>query len=117
MFYELLTPPSSVDCPAPEVIALMAEVVASESAASTGLPSSTTVDQHAPSPSNSQTTPKTQSPIIPNDVEEDNHDLDVTHMNNEAVNEVRAEVSNAFKTCQKWLAIISDSNPVIILKA
>ncbi|GJT47288.1 ribonuclease H-like domain-containing protein [Tanacetum coccineum] len=36
-----------------------------------------------PSPSNSQTTTETQSPIIPNDVEEDNHDLDVAHMNND----------------------------------
>ncbi|GKD71730.1 retrovirus-related pol polyprotein from transposon TNT 1-94 [Tanacetum coccineum] len=42
----------------------------------------TTVNQDAPSPSNSQTTPKTQSPIISNDVEEENHNLDVTHMNN-----------------------------------
>ncbi|GJS17059.1 retrovirus-related pol polyprotein from transposon TNT 1-94 [Tanacetum coccineum] len=55
----------------------------SRAAASTGSPSSTTVDQDAPSPSNSQTIPKTQSPIIPNDVEEDNHDLDVAHMNND----------------------------------
>ncbi|GJS34829.1 retrovirus-related pol polyprotein from transposon TNT 1-94 [Tanacetum coccineum] len=54
-----------------------------EPAASTGSPSSTTVDQDAPSPSNSQTTPETQSPVIPNDVEEDNHDLDVAHMNND----------------------------------
>ncbi|GJX72779.1 retrovirus-related pol polyprotein from transposon TNT 1-94 [Tanacetum coccineum] len=52
-------------------------------AVSTGSPSSTTVDQDAPSPSNSQTTPETQSPILPNDVEEDNHDLDVAHMNND----------------------------------
>ncbi|GKE70257.1 hypothetical protein Tco_1528329, partial [Tanacetum coccineum] len=44
---------------APEVIALIAEVVALEPAASTGSPSSTTVDQDAPSPSNSQTTPET----------------------------------------------------------
>ncbi|GJW33586.1 retrovirus-related pol polyprotein from transposon TNT 1-94 [Tanacetum coccineum] len=83
LFDELLTPPPSVDHPAPEVIALIAEVVAPEPAASTGSPSSTTVDQDAPSPSNSQTTPETQSPIIPNDVEEDNHDLDVAHMNND----------------------------------
>ncbi|GJU44407.1 copia protein [Tanacetum coccineum] len=41
------------------------------------------MDQDAPSPSNSQTTLETQSPIIPNDVEEDNHDLDVAHMNND----------------------------------
>nr|GFC98607.1 retrovirus-related Pol polyprotein from transposon TNT 1-94 [Tanacetum cinerariifolium] len=39
-------------------------------------PSSTTVDQDAPSPSKSQTTPKTQPPVIPHDVEEDNHDIE-----------------------------------------
>nr|GEU43718.1 retrovirus-related Pol polyprotein from transposon TNT 1-94 [Tanacetum cinerariifolium] len=58
--------------------------LAPEPAASTGSPSSKTVDQDAPSPSNSQTTPDTQSPIIPNDVEEENHDLDVAHMNNDS---------------------------------
>ncbi|GJW17309.1 retrovirus-related pol polyprotein from transposon TNT 1-94 [Tanacetum coccineum] len=83
LFDELLTPLPSVDRPAPEVIAPIVEVVAPEPAASTGSPSSTIVDQDAPSPSNSQTTPKTQSPIIPNDVEEENHDLDVSHMNND----------------------------------
>ncbi|GJR61279.1 retrovirus-related pol polyprotein from transposon TNT 1-94 [Tanacetum coccineum] len=83
LFDELLNPPPSVDHPAPEVIALIVEVVAPEPAVSIGLPSSTTVDQDAPSPSNSQTTPETQSPIIRNDVEEDNHDLDVAHMNND----------------------------------
>ncbi|GJT48413.1 retrovirus-related pol polyprotein from transposon TNT 1-94 [Tanacetum coccineum] len=41
------------------------------------------VVQNAPSLINSQTTPKTQYLIIPNDVEEDNHDLDVAHMNND----------------------------------
>ncbi|GJY98808.1 hypothetical protein Tco_0516238 [Tanacetum coccineum] len=83
LFDELLTPPPSVDCPAPEVIALITEVVALEPVVSTGSPFSTIVDQDAPSPSNSQTTPETQSPILPNDVEEDNHDLDVVHMNND----------------------------------
>nr|GEX30100.1 reverse transcriptase domain-containing protein [Tanacetum cinerariifolium] len=72
-----------VDHPAPEVITLIVEVVASEPAASTGLPSSTTIDQDAPSTSNSQTTPETQSLIIPNDVKEDNHDLDVAHINDD----------------------------------
>ncbi|GJV57343.1 retrovirus-related pol polyprotein from transposon TNT 1-94 [Tanacetum coccineum] len=78
-------PPLStpVDNPAPEVIAPIAKVVAPEPAALTSSPSSTIVDQDAPSPSNSQTTPETQSPVIPNDVEEDNHDLDVAHMNND----------------------------------
>nr|GEU63878.1 retrovirus-related Pol polyprotein from transposon TNT 1-94 [Tanacetum cinerariifolium] len=82
-FDELLTPPPSVDHPAPEVIAPIAQVVAPGPVESTGSPSLTTVDQDAPSPSNSQTTPETQSPIILNDVEDDNHDLDVAHMNND----------------------------------
>ncbi|GJZ01226.1 retrovirus-related pol polyprotein from transposon TNT 1-94 [Tanacetum coccineum] len=41
------------------------------------------IDQDAPLPYNSQTTPETQPPIIPNNVEEDNHDLDVSHINND----------------------------------
>nr|GEZ40225.1 hypothetical protein [Tanacetum cinerariifolium] len=40
--------------------------------------------QDVASPSNSQSTPETQSPILSNDVEEDNHDLDVAHMNNDS---------------------------------
>nr|GEU95860.1 hypothetical protein [Tanacetum cinerariifolium] len=83
LFDELLIPPPSVDQQATEVIALIAEVVAPKPDASTGTPSSTTVDQDAPSPNNSQTSPKTQSPVISNDVEEENHDLNVAHMNND----------------------------------
>ncbi|GJU48678.1 retrovirus-related pol polyprotein from transposon TNT 1-94 [Tanacetum coccineum] len=83
MFDELLTPPPSVDLPAPEVIALIDEVVALVLDVSTGSPSSTTVDQDVLSPSNSQTTPETQPLIIPNDVEEDNHDIEVAHMGND----------------------------------
>nr|GEX71330.1 hypothetical protein [Tanacetum cinerariifolium] len=51
LFDELLTPPPSVDPPAPEVIAPIADVIPLVQAESTGLPSSTTVDQDAPSPS------------------------------------------------------------------
>nr|GEY34153.1 hypothetical protein [Tanacetum cinerariifolium] len=83
LFDELLTPPPSVDYSAYVVIAPIAKVVAPEPAASTCSPSSTTVEQDAPSPSNSQTTHDTQSLIIPNNVEDDNHDLDVAHMNND----------------------------------
>ncbi|GJW07803.1 hypothetical protein Tco_1570226 [Tanacetum coccineum] len=50
---------------------------------STGSPSLTTVDQDAPSPSNSQKTPKTEPLVIPNDVEEDNHDIEIAHMGND----------------------------------
>ncbi|GJU88146.1 retrovirus-related pol polyprotein from transposon TNT 1-94 [Tanacetum coccineum] len=83
LFDELHTPPPNVDLLAPEVIAPIVEVVAPEPADSTGSPSSTTVDQDAPSASNSQSTTKTQSHVISNDVEEDDHDLDVAHMNND----------------------------------
>nr|GEW23060.1 copia protein [Tanacetum cinerariifolium] len=72
----------SVDPPTPEVIAPIDEVVALELAESTGSPSSTTVD-HAPSQSKSQTTLETQPPVIPQDVEEDNHDIKVAHMGND----------------------------------
>nr|GFA83248.1 retrovirus-related Pol polyprotein from transposon TNT 1-94 [Tanacetum cinerariifolium] len=60
-----------------------ANIVSPKLAALTGSPSSTTVDQDAPSPSNSQSTPETQPPVIPYDVEEDNHDIEVTHMSND----------------------------------
>ncbi|GJZ76626.1 retrovirus-related pol polyprotein from transposon TNT 1-94 [Tanacetum coccineum] len=50
LFDKLLNPPSSVDRPTPKVIALIAKVVTPVPAASTGSPSSTTVDQDAPSP-------------------------------------------------------------------
>ncbi|GKG05493.1 hypothetical protein Tco_0325579 [Tanacetum coccineum] len=84
MFDELLTPPPNVDLPAPEVIAKIDEVVALVPDVSTGSPSLTTVDQDAPSPSNSQTTPETQPLVITNDVEEDSHDIEVAHMGNDS---------------------------------
>nr|GEU32290.1 hypothetical protein [Tanacetum cinerariifolium] len=83
IFDKLLNLPPSVDLPAHEVIAPITEVLATEPAASTGVPSSTIVDQDAPSPSLSQTSPETQSLVISNDVEKENHDLDVAHMNND----------------------------------
>ncbi|GJR93469.1 retrovirus-related pol polyprotein from transposon TNT 1-94 [Tanacetum coccineum] len=83
MFDELLTPLPSFDYPAIEVCALIHEVVALVPAVSTGSPSSTNVDQDAPSPSHSQTTPKTQALVTPNDVKEDNHDFEIAHMGND----------------------------------
>nr|GEX10630.1 retrovirus-related Pol polyprotein from transposon TNT 1-94 [Tanacetum cinerariifolium] len=61
-------------------------VMASEQsiqAKSTDSPSSTTVDQDAPSPSKSQTTQETQSSVIHQDVEEDIHDIKVVHIGND----------------------------------
>nr|GEY64402.1 integrase, catalytic region, zinc finger, CCHC-type, peptidase aspartic, catalytic [Tanacetum cinerariifolium] len=83
MFDELLNPSPSVDPQAPKVIAPIADVIPSVQAELTGSPSSTTVDQDAPSPSKSQTTPETQSAIIPQDVKEDIHDIEVAHMGND----------------------------------
>nr|GFB36946.1 retrovirus-related Pol polyprotein from transposon TNT 1-94 [Tanacetum cinerariifolium] len=57
---------------------------APEPAESTGSPSSTTDDQDAPSPSKTQTTSETQILVIPNDVEEDNHDIEVAYMGNDS---------------------------------
>nr|GFD11757.1 hypothetical protein [Tanacetum cinerariifolium] len=50
---------------------------------STDSPSSTKVDQDAPSPSKSHKTTETQSSAIPQDVEEDNLDIEVAHMGND----------------------------------
>nr|GEU60954.1 retrovirus-related Pol polyprotein from transposon TNT 1-94 [Tanacetum cinerariifolium] len=83
LFDELLATTPSVDPPAPEVIAPLAKVIPPDQAESTDLPSSTTIDQDAPSPSKSQTTPKTQPPVIPHDVEADNHDIEVLHIGND----------------------------------
>nr|GEW63835.1 copia protein [Tanacetum cinerariifolium] len=83
LFDELLTPPPSVDPQAPKVIAPIADVIPLVQTESTGSPSLTSVDQDAPLPSKSQTIPETQSSIIPQDVEEDIHDIKVTHMGND----------------------------------
>ncbi|GKF45095.1 hypothetical protein Tco_0131647 [Tanacetum coccineum] len=66
MFDESLNPPPYVDLQAPEVIATIPEVVAHEHAVLTGSPSSTTVDQDAPSSSNSHTTQEIHT-IVPPD--------------------------------------------------
>nr|GFA70952.1 hypothetical protein [Tanacetum cinerariifolium] len=83
MFDELLNPPPSVNTQAPKVIAPIDAVIPPVQAKSTGLPFSTSVDQDAPSPSKSPTTPETQSSVIPQDVEEENHDIEVVHMGND----------------------------------
>ncbi|GJW35520.1 retrovirus-related pol polyprotein from transposon TNT 1-94 [Tanacetum coccineum] len=83
MFDESLNLQPYVDLQAPEVIAPIPKVVAHKHAVLTGSTSSTTVDQDAPSPSNSPTTHETQTPIISHDVEEDNHDIEVAHMGND----------------------------------
>nr|GEW11477.1 hypothetical protein [Tanacetum cinerariifolium] len=83
MFDELLNPPPSVDHQAPKVIAPINDVIPPVQDDSTGSPSSTTIDQDAPSVSKSHTTAETQSSVIPQEVEEDNIDIEVAHIRND----------------------------------
>ncbi|GKB23706.1 retrovirus-related pol polyprotein from transposon TNT 1-94 [Tanacetum coccineum] len=83
LFQPMFDESPNVDVHAPEVMAPIPEAVAPEHAVSNGSPSSTTVDQDAPIPSNSSTQQETQSPIFSHDVEEDNHDIEVAHMSND----------------------------------
>nr|GEY30208.1 retrovirus-related Pol polyprotein from transposon TNT 1-94 [Tanacetum cinerariifolium] len=76
MFDEYFNPPPSVASP---VIA----VVAPEPTDLTGTPSSTSIDQDAPSPSTSQTPQELQSLVIPSSVEEQFHDIKVAHLDND----------------------------------
>nr|GEZ76714.1 retrovirus-related Pol polyprotein from transposon TNT 1-94 [Tanacetum cinerariifolium] len=83
MFDKLLNPPPSVVNQAPEVIAPIAKVIPPVHVDSTGSPSSTTVDQNAPSLSKSHTKTEIQSSVIPQDVGDDNLDMEVAHMGND----------------------------------
>nr|GFB59111.1 putative ribonuclease H-like domain-containing protein [Tanacetum cinerariifolium] len=58
-------------------------VIPQVDADSTGTPSSTTVDQDAPSPSKSFTPTEIQSSVILQDVGNDNLDIEVAHMGND----------------------------------
>nr|GEW39386.1 copia-type Pol polyprotein [Tanacetum cinerariifolium] len=91
LFDELLTPSPSVDPPAPEVIALIADVIPPVQAESTGSPSSTT------------TTPKTQSSFIPQDVEEDIHDIEVAHMGNDPLFGVPIPEVTSNQSLSTWI--------------
>nr|GEY18414.1 integrase, catalytic region, zinc finger, CCHC-type, peptidase aspartic, catalytic [Tanacetum cinerariifolium] len=101
---------STVKCRLPK---LFSEVIASELAELTSSPSSTTVDQDAPSPSKSKTTLKTQPPVIPHNVKEDNHDIEVAHMGNDPF----IEEFNEFERLEVWeLVPRPDKVMVITLK-
>nr|GFA45756.1 hypothetical protein [Tanacetum cinerariifolium] len=83
LFDELLNPLPSVDYQDAEVIAPIAEVIPQVDDDSTGSPSSTIVDQDAPSPSKSPTPTKIQYSVILQDVGNDNLDIEVAHMRND----------------------------------
>ncbi|GJR94219.1 reverse transcriptase domain-containing protein [Tanacetum coccineum] len=75
LFDECFCPPPCVDHPVPEVVAPVPII-------STGSPSSTSVDQDAPSPSTSQTPQESPSHVIPLGAKEEDHDIEVAHMDN-----------------------------------
>nr|GEW37348.1 hypothetical protein [Tanacetum cinerariifolium] len=72
-----------VDHQAPKVIALIDDAIPPVQDDSTSSPSSITVDQDAPSASKSHTTTEIQSSVIPQEVEEDNQDIEAAHMGND----------------------------------
>ncbi|GJQ93783.1 hypothetical protein Tco_0004922 [Tanacetum coccineum] len=76
MFDEYFNPP-------PSVVSLVPTIVAPRHADPIGTPSSTTIDQDAPSPITSQTLQETQSLVIPSGVEEHFHDIKVAHLDND----------------------------------
>ncbi|GJX45182.1 hypothetical protein Tco_0261858 [Tanacetum coccineum] len=78
MFNEYFNPPLSV-------ASLVRVVVTPRPANSTGLPSSTSIDQAAPSASTSSTIHETQSLVILFGVEEQFYDIEVAHLNNDPI--------------------------------
>nr|GFB90796.1 hypothetical protein [Tanacetum cinerariifolium] len=106
MFDELLNPPPSVDHQAPKVIALIAEVIPPVQANLTSLPSLTTVDQDAHSPSKSHTTTETQPSVIPPDVEEDNLAIEVAHIGNDLLFEPKTYKKALTQSC--WIEAIQE---------
>nr|GFB38204.1 retrovirus-related Pol polyprotein from transposon TNT 1-94 [Tanacetum cinerariifolium] len=80
MFDELLNPPPSGVNQAPKPIAPFVEVIPLVNADLIGSPSSTMVEQDAPSTSNSTAPTETQSSVIHQDAGDDNLDIEVAHM-------------------------------------
>nr|GEX32660.1 hypothetical protein [Tanacetum cinerariifolium] len=106
MFDELLNPSPSVVNQAPEVIAPITKVIPPVNADSTSSPSSTTVDQDAPSPSKTHTTTEIQSSVIPQDVGDDNLDMEVAHMGNDLLFEPKTY--NEVLTQSYWIEAMQE---------
>nr|GEU40373.1 hypothetical protein [Tanacetum cinerariifolium] len=79
---------------------------------STGTPSSAIIDQDAPSTSTSQTPPKTQSPVIPLSVKEDDHDIEVAYEEGTYFEESFALVAR-FEAIRTFIAFAAHMNMVV----
>nr|GEZ07105.1 retrovirus-related Pol polyprotein from transposon TNT 1-94 [Tanacetum cinerariifolium] len=106
MFDELLNPPPSVVNQVPEAIAPVVEVIPPVNADSTGSPSSTTVEQDAPSTSNSTTPTETQSSVVPQDVGDDNLDMEVAHMRSDPLFEPKTYKEALTQSC--WIEAMQE---------
>nr|GEV65159.1 DNA-directed DNA polymerase [Tanacetum cinerariifolium] len=99
-----------VDHQAAQVIAPIADVIPQVQDDSTGSPSSTIVDQDAPSASKSYTTTEIQLIIIPQEVEEDNLDIEVAHMGNDSLLRLPAtEVTSAQSSSMTYKEALTQS--------
>nr|GFB42686.1 integrase, catalytic region, zinc finger, CCHC-type, peptidase aspartic, catalytic [Tanacetum cinerariifolium] len=106
MFDELLNSQPSVVNQTPETIALIAEVIPLGYVDSIGSPSSTKVEQDAPSTSNSPTPTETQSSVIPQDVGDDNLDMEVAHMGNDPLFEPKTYKEALTQSC--WIKAMQE---------
>nr|GEU43951.1 uncharacterized mitochondrial protein AtMg00810-like [Tanacetum cinerariifolium] len=95
-----------VDHQARKVIASIVDVIPPVQADSISSPSSISVNQDAPSPSKSQTTPETQSAVIPQDVKEDNIDMEVAHIGNDSLLEPKTYKEALTHSC--WIEAMQE---------
>nr|GFB99986.1 retrovirus-related Pol polyprotein from transposon TNT 1-94 [Tanacetum cinerariifolium] len=86
---------------APEAIAPIVEVIPSVNADLTSSLSSTMVEQDAPSTSNSTTPTETQSLVIPQDVGDDDLDMEVAHMGSDPLVEPKTYKEALTQSC--WI--------------
>ncbi|GKB45657.1 retrovirus-related pol polyprotein from transposon TNT 1-94 [Tanacetum coccineum] len=106
LFDKYFHPPLCVDHPVPEVTDLVPAIL-------TGTPSSPSVDQDAPLPSNSQTPQELPSYVIPPGYEEANHDIEVVIPNNvHSVNQPPEHISKWTKDHLIDNLIVDPSRPV-----
>nr|GFA04424.1 integrase, catalytic region, zinc finger, CCHC-type, peptidase aspartic, catalytic [Tanacetum cinerariifolium] len=106
MFDELLNRPPSVVNQAPEAIAPIVELIPPVNADSIGSPSSTTIEQDAPSISNSPTPIETQSSVIPQDVGDENLDMEVPHMGSDLLFEPKTYKEALTQSC--WIEAMQE---------
>nr|GEZ08543.1 retrovirus-related Pol polyprotein from transposon TNT 1-94 [Tanacetum cinerariifolium] len=101
------TSTSTVVNQAPEAIVPIVEVIPPINVDSTGSPSSTTVEQDAPFMSNSTTPTETQSLIIPQDVGDDNLDMEVAYIGNDSLIEPKTYKEALTQSC--WIELCKKS--------